>query len=97
MYPKLLRKPKKKVTRPLPNIFNSSLATGEDWRAAKLVPLFKKGARDKRETTDREVTRRLDEDNAFDMVSLDFSKTFDKVLHGRLIAKVRLDGIEGNL
>ena len=28
---------------------------------------------------------------------MDFSKTFDKVPHGRLMEKVRMCGIEGNL
>ena len=35
-------------------IFNSSLAAGEVpevWRTANVVPLFKKGGRDKQETT----------------------------------------------
>ena len=34
---------------------------------------------------------------AVDVIYMDFSKAFDKVPHGRLMKKVRMCGIEGNL
>jgi len=33
----------------------------------------------------------------YDVVYMDFNKAFNKVLHGRLINKVRAHGIQGNL
>ena len=42
-----------------------------------------------------EVTRKVDEGKAVDVVCLDFSKAFDKVPHGRLVRKVQSLGIHG--
>ena len=38
----------------------------------------------------------MDNNNAVDLVSLDFSKTFDKVPHERLMAKVNAHSIQGD-
>eukprot|EP00061_Rhincodon_typus_P002191 g16843.t1 len=49
IYPRLLREAREEIAGALTKIFVSSLATGEvpeDWRAANVVPLFKKGNRD---------------------------------------------------
>eukprot|EP00061_Rhincodon_typus_P016946 g45423.t1 len=42
---------------------------------------------------DLEVTKKIDEGRAVDIVYLDFRKAFDKVSLGRLISKVRSPGI----
>ena len=39
----------------------------------------------------------IDEGRAVDVVYMDFSKAFDKVLHGRLVQKVKSHGIRGEL
>ncbi|MBB6707133.1 reverse transcriptase family protein [Proteus mirabilis] len=44
-----------------------------------------------------EVTKRIDEGRAVDVIYMDFSKAFDKVPHGRLVSKVRSHGIQGEL
>ena len=44
-----------------------------------------------------EVTKMIDEDRAVDIFYMDFSKAFDKVPHGRLVQKVKLPGIRGEL
>lgn len=44
-----------------------------------------------------EVTKMIDEGKAVDVVYMDFSKAFDKVPHGRLVQKVKLHGIRGEL
>jgi len=44
-----------------------------------------------------EVTRKVDEGKAVDVVYLDFSKAFDKVPHGRLVRKVQSLGIHGEV
>ena len=44
-----------------------------------------------------EVTRCVDEGSVVDVVYMDFSKTFDKVPHGRLVKNVNSYGIQGNL
>ena len=44
-----------------------------------------------------EVTKMIDEGKAVDVVYMDFSKAFDKVLHGRLVQKVKSHGIRGQL
>ena len=44
-----------------------------------------------------ELTRKIDQDKAVDVVYMDFSKAFDKVPHGRLIQKVKSYGIRGEL
>eukprot|EP00061_Rhincodon_typus_P003592 g20467.t1 len=49
IYPRLLRGARKEIAGALTMIFVSLVATGqvlEDWRAANIVPLFKKGNRD---------------------------------------------------
>ena len=43
------------------------------------------------------VTKCVDEGSVVDVVYMDFSKTFDKVPHGRLIKKVNAHGIQGDL
>jgi len=45
----------------------------------------------------KEVTKMIDEGKAMDVVYMDFSKAFDKFPHGRLVQKVRLHGIRGEL
>eukprot|EP00061_Rhincodon_typus_P008991 g32100.t1 len=42
----------------------------------------------------KEVTKRIDKDRIVDIVYLDFSKAFDKVLHGSLFSKVKSRGIQ---
>ena len=44
-----------------------------------------------------EVTRKVDEGKAVDVVYMDFSKAFDKVPHGRLVRKVQSLGIHGEV
>ena len=44
-----------------------------------------------------EVTRKVDEGRAVDVVYMDFSKALDKVPHDRLLWKVRSHGIQGEL
>lgn len=44
-----------------------------------------------------EVTKEVDKGKAVDVVYMDFSKAFDKVPHGRLLQKVQVHGIEGDL
>eukprot|EP00061_Rhincodon_typus_P015190 g42725.t1 len=44
-----------------------------------------------------EVTRRIDEGRAVDVIYMDFSKEFDKVPHGRLVNKFKSNGIQGEL
>ena len=39
----------------------------------------------------------IDEGRAVDVVYMDFSKAFDKLSHGRLVQKVKLHGIRGEL
>eukprot|EP00061_Rhincodon_typus_P011606 g36756.t1 len=39
----------------------------------------------------------IDEGKVVDVVGMDFSKTFDKVLHGRLVQKLKSYGIRGEL
>ena len=43
------------------------------------------------------VTKEVDKGKAVDVVYMDFSKAFDKVPHGRLLQKIRMHGIEGDL
>eukprot|EP00061_Rhincodon_typus_P013808 g40407.t1 len=43
------------------------------------------------------VTKTIDESRAVDVVYMDFSKAFDKILHGRLILKVKSHGIHTEL
>ena len=43
------------------------------------------------------VTKKVDEGSAVDVVSMDFSKAFDKVPHGRLLHKVKSHGIQGEV
>ena len=44
-----------------------------------------------------EVTRKVDEGRAVDVVYMDFSKAFDKVPHGRLVRKIQSLGIHGEV
>lgn len=44
-----------------------------------------------------EVTKKIDESSAAEDVYKDIIKTFNKVLHGRLVQKVRLHGIQVEL
>ena len=44
-----------------------------------------------------EVTKEVDKGKAVDVVYMDFSKAFDKVPHGRLLQKMQMHGIEGDL
>ena len=49
MHPRVLREVAEQVSEMLTDIFNSSLESGqvpEDWRAANVTPLFKKGSRE---------------------------------------------------
>eukprot|EP00061_Rhincodon_typus_P007818 g29885.t1 len=39
----------------------------------------------------------IDEGRAADVVYMEFSKAFDKVPHGRLIQKIKIHGIHGDL
>eukprot|EP00061_Rhincodon_typus_P004726 g23288.t1 len=41
----------------------------------------------------KEVTKVIDESRSVDVVYMEFSKTFDKVPHGRLIQKLKMHGI----
>jgi ribonucleases P/MRP protein subunit RPP40 len=43
------------------------------------------------------VTKGIDENNAVDVIYLDFAKAFDKVPHCRLIRKIRAHGISGKI
>ena len=43
------------------------------------------------------MTKIIDEGRAVDKVYMDFSKTFDKVPHGRLLQKLKSDWIRGGL
>ena len=45
----------------------------------------------------KEVTKRMDEGRAVDVVNIDLSKAFDKVTHGRLVWRIRSHGILGKL
>jgi hypothetical protein len=52
LHPKLLFELKNQLTRPLTNLFRISLDTGivpQEWKEARVLPLFKKGKRDKPE------------------------------------------------
>ena len=52
MYSRTLWEAREEIVGPLAEIFESSIVTGErpeDWRAANVVPLFKKGCREKPE------------------------------------------------
>lgn len=40
---------------------------------------------------------RVDEGRAVDVVCIDLSKTFDKVHHGRLNQKIKVQGIHGDM
>ena len=44
-----------------------------------------------------EVYEAVDDDKAFDIIYLDFSKAFDRVPHERLIRKVEVHGIGGDI
>eukprot|EP00061_Rhincodon_typus_P002059 g16509.t1 len=49
-YPRTLQEAREEIAGPLADIFASSLATGEDpedWRVANVVPLFRKGCKEK--------------------------------------------------
>ena len=46
---------------------------------------------------DEAVSDWVDEGKAVDIVYLDFKKAFDKVLHRRLLAKVRACGVAGQV
>ena len=43
------------------------------------------------------ITRILDEGSSADIFYLDFAKAFDKVPHGRLLAKMKSKGIDGEV
>lgn len=43
------------------------------------------------------MAKGIDEGRAIDIVFMDFSKTFDKDLHGRLVCKVGSHGIQDEL
>ena len=50
VYPRMLWEAREEIAGPLVEIFESSAAPGEvpeDWRVANVVPLFKKGCREK--------------------------------------------------
>ncbi|WP_221627757.1 hypothetical protein, partial [Proteus mirabilis] len=50
VYPRTLWEAREVIAGPLAEIFVSSIVTGEvpeDWRLANVVPLFKKGGKDK--------------------------------------------------
>ena len=44
-----------------------------------------------------EVTKKVDEGSADDIIYMDFSKAFDKVPHGRLLHQVKSHGIQGEV
>eukprot|EP00061_Rhincodon_typus_P016056 g44072.t1 len=79
----------------------------EDWRVADVVPLFKKGCKEKPgnyrpvsltsvvDKLFKEVTKSIDEYRAVDVIDMDFRKAFDRILHSRLMNKVRSLGIQG--
>eukprot|EP00061_Rhincodon_typus_P008823 g31774.t1 len=100
IYPRLLREAREEIAGFLTKIFVSSLATGkipEEWQVANVVPLFKKGTRDNPENHRPEVMKVINEGTAVDVIYIDFSKAFDKVPHGRLIQKIKIHGIHGDL
>eukprot|EP00061_Rhincodon_typus_P010730 g35247.t1 len=45
----------------------------------------------------KEVTNVINEGRAVDVIYMDFSKAFDKVPHLRLIQKIKMHGIHGDL
>lgn len=45
---------------------------------------------------DCEVVMNIDEGRAVNGVNMDFSKTFDKLTHGRLIQKIKMHRIYGD-
>ena len=50
VYPRTLWEAREEIASPLAEIFESSIVTGEvpeEWRVANVVPLFKKGCREK--------------------------------------------------
>eukprot|EP00061_Rhincodon_typus_P009021 g32165.t1 len=86
MYPRLLLETREEIAGDLAEIFNISLVIHEvpdDWRVANVVPLFKKGSRDR-------PGNYIDEGHAVDFVFMDVNQAFDKVPHGRLIQKMEL-------
>eukprot|EP00061_Rhincodon_typus_P007449 g29158.t1 len=68
-----------------------------DWRVANAVPLFKKGNRDNPGNYRPEVMKVINEGGAVNVVYMDFSKTLNKVAHGRVIQKIKIHGICGDL
>eukprot|EP00061_Rhincodon_typus_P006289 g26780.t1 len=89
----ILREARKEIAGALTKI---SLATGEvleNWRVDNVVSLFKKENRDNPGNYRPEVTKMLDEGRAVDVVYMDLRMAFDKVLHGRLIQKIKMHGI----
>ena len=45
----------------------------------------------------KKVFESIDKGNEYDIVYLDFSKAFDRVLHRRLLSKVKAHGIGGKV
>lgn len=43
------------------------------------------------------MTRTIDELKAMGVAPMDFSKVFDEVLHGRLIQKIQMHGIQSEM
>ena len=151
MHGKLVRELSEELGPSLVDLFLASLDTGvvpQDFRDATVVPLHKKGGRDKAEnyrpisltsivgkilesiikdnivrfldenglirdsqhgfTSGRscltnllefmeEISRELDNGSCVDVVYLDFAKAFDKVPHKRLLSKLEVRGITGQI
>eukprot|EP00061_Rhincodon_typus_P003942 g21354.t1 len=53
------------------------------------VPLFKKGRKENPVNYRPELTKKIDEGRAVDIIYLDFSKAYDKVPHDRLTFEYR--------
>ena len=144
---KLLKEIVEQISTPLAKLFNLSLEEGivpSEWKEANIMPLFKKGSRNKPENYRlvsltsvvcklletlirdhmveflvkhnlintsqhgflkarscltnllcffEEITKWVDDGSPVDVVYLDFQKAFDKVLHQRLILKLKAHGI----
>ncbi|TRZ14993.1 hypothetical protein HGM15179_012112 [Zosterops borbonicus] len=94
--PRVMRELADELAKPLSIIYNQSWPTGEvpeDWKLANVTPIHKKGG--KEDASDyRPVTRLVDAGRAVDVVYLDFSKAFDTVSHGTLLAKLAAHGLD---